>query len=79
MNALHLKEKIFQGIAQSAGGSFIIDMSGVSYIDSTAIELLFECHKRAKEKRLKFALMKPNENVRRVLGAAAIPRLIDIL
>ena len=62
----HFVEMI-NAIFESPCVKVIVDMTHISYIDSSGLWALFEGHKKASEKEGNFVLLSPNKDVRRVL------------
>ncbi|NDD66559.1 anti-sigma factor antagonist [bacterium] len=56
----------------------LVDMSHVSYVDSSGLWALFEGHKKATQKNGKLVLLNPTKDVRRVLEITKIASKIHI-
>lgn len=66
-NAAELRRAVAERIPSTAR-SFVMDLSGTNYIDSTGIELLFELARRLAARRQLFSVIAANgSGVRRVL------------
>jgi len=61
-----------------AGEPILVDMSQVSYIDSSGIASLAQGLKRAREKDLKLALVQPGEAVMRILRLTKLDSVFPI-
>tara|TARA_A100001011_G_C13972471_1_gene699809 strand:- start:176 stop:568 length:393 start_codon:yes stop_codon:yes gene_type:complete len=57
----------------------IIDINLISYIDSSGLWSLFECHKKAVQFNGKMILIHPTKDVKRVLDITKISTKIKIL
>mgnify|MGYP001442990757 CR=1 FL=1 len=58
--------------------NIIVDMTHVSYIDSSGLWALFESHKKAGEKKGNLLLINPAKDVKRVLDITKISSKINI-
>jgi len=56
----------------------LVDMSHVSYVDSSGLWALFEGHKKATQKNGKLVLLNPTKDVRRVLEITKIASKVHI-
>lgn len=61
-----------------ASPAVVIDLSAVTFLDSSGLGALVEIRKQARERGQRAALRKPNARVRRVLEIARIDSLFDI-
>jgi anti-sigma B factor antagonist len=75
--AAPFRVKLFDAIAQGAR-KLIIDLRGVTFIDSTNIGALLDAHQRAKELDGEIAVVVTDRNVLKVLTIAGIDRLLRI-
>lgn len=57
----------------------LIDLNGVSYIDSSGVASLIEAFQRARKDGLRFALARVPEGAMRVLKIAQLDRVFPIL
>ncbi|GAB6042068.1 STAS domain-containing protein [Endothiovibrio diazotrophicus] len=64
--------------ALSAGRGLLVDLSAVTYIDSSGVATLVEGFQRAREQGLPFALVGVSESARRVLQLAHLDRIFPI-
>jgi len=55
-----------------------VDLSGVDYIDSSALGMLLLLREKATEKNIQMTLINPKEAVRQVLEVANFGRLFNI-
>ena len=56
----------------------LVDLSGVSYIDSSGVASLVEAFQRAKKSGVEFALVSVNAPARRVLELARLDKVFTI-
>jgi anti-sigma B factor antagonist len=61
---------------RSANGAVVVDLSAVSFVDSTALAVFVDAWRRASEAELGFHLSRPTPNVRRVLAVTDLTRLL---
>ena len=63
-----------------AGGCrhIILDLEGVSFVDSSALGLLVIAHQNLKLKEARLSLVKPQAYVRQVLDLANVPKMIPV-
>jgi anti-sigma B factor antagonist len=64
--------------ALGGGSSVLVDLSGVSYIDSSGIAALVEGYQTAKGKNVKFGLLAISDPVRAVLELARLDQVFPI-
>jgi anti-anti-sigma factor len=77
-NVDRLGAQVAKAVPNSAAG-LVIDLSGVAYIDSTGIGLLFRLSERLQRRRQHLAVVVPDESaVRRVLVVSAFDRVVDL-
>ncbi len=65
-------------ILEEGKSLIIVDMTHVSYIDSSGLWALFEGHKKASQKNGKLVILKPTKDVRRVLDITKMSSKMDI-
>ena len=70
------REVLLDGIKQ--GKRVLVDMSGVTYIDSSGVASLVEAFQRAKEQGSDFALVAVNPAALRVLQLARLDKVFVI-
>ncbi|MDR3310503.1 MAG: STAS domain-containing protein [Oscillospiraceae bacterium] len=56
----------------------VIDMSGVTFMDSSGIAVVLKAHRRMSELSGKLRLVRVPERCRRILAAAGVERLVEI-
>lgn len=68
-------------LLSTVGGSrkVLVDLSGVSYIDSSGVASLVEAFQLARKKGVSFALVSVNASARRVLQLARLDKVFTIL
>lgn len=77
-NAERLGAQVAKAVPNSAAG-LVVDLSGVAYIDSAGISLLFKLSERLQRRRQHLAVVVPEESpVRRVLVVSAFDRVVDL-
>lgn len=76
-NAAELREAVEQAFAAGAK-RLEIDLSQVSYIDSTGIGVLVGAAHSAAEADAGFAVLKPQANVKRILGMLGVEKDLNI-
>jgi anti-anti-sigma factor len=77
-NAERLGTQAAKAVPNSAAG-LVVDLSGVSYIDSAGIGLLFQLGERLQRRRQHLAVAVPDKSaVRRVLVVSAFDRVVDL-
>ena len=58
--------------------NIILDISNISYLDSSGLWALFESHKIGEQKQKKVALLNPTKDVKRVLDVTKISTKIRV-
>ncbi|HEX6476278.1 MAG TPA: anti-sigma factor antagonist [Acidimicrobiales bacterium] len=77
-NAERLGAQVAKAVPNSAAG-LVVDLSGVAYIDSAGISLLFKLSERLQRRRQHLAVVVPEDSpVRRVLVVSAFDRVVDL-
>ena len=59
--------EVINSIVEKDSKHVIVDMSNISYIDSSGLWALFEGYKKVTEKKKKMILLNPTKDVKRVL------------
>ena len=77
-NVGDLKRAVFELIDEGDLQSLIIDMSAVSYIDSSGVGALVAGHKKMKTQGGKFGLLGLNEDVLGILKLATLDQFFTI-
>ncbi len=70
-----LREAVFDVIGARAGGTVVVNLSGVPYIDSSAVATLIECLREASSGSVRFRLAGLNDGPLKVLR---LTRLVDV-
>jgi anti-sigma B factor antagonist len=70
------RARLFDALAP--GRKLILDLQGVTFIDSTNIGTLVDAHRRAKQLEGEIAVVGTDTNVLKVFGIAGIDRLVRI-
>lgn len=77
-NARGLGAELRACISNQAVG-VVLDLSGVGYIDSSGIRLIFELAGRLEARRQEFRLVVPEEAlIRLILATAAVERVVPV-
>lgn len=77
-NVGELKQAIFRMIDDEDAESLIIDMSGISYMDSSGVGALVAGKKKMRSINGKFALLHINEDVLNILKLATLDQFFTI-
>ena len=77
-NVGELKQSIFKLLDQENVKSLIIDMGGISYMDSSGIGALVAGQKKVKTKSGKFGLLNIREEVLNILKLATLDQFFTI-
>jgi anti-anti-sigma factor len=56
--------------------NIIVNMFGVEYLSSVGIRVILKIYKKAAEAGGKFSIERPSENVKNVLGMAALKEML---
>lgn len=76
--APRLKEFIADEIAQ--GNSHLaIDLGRVGFLDSTGLSVLVASLKRAKEENGELVILRPNEQIQRILSITDLVKILPVL
>ena len=62
----------------SSGGDLAVDLSGVTYIDSSGVATLVEGLRSARKKDAGFVLVSPSSAVRQVLELARLDSVFEV-
>ncbi len=74
---IKLREAV-NGLLDEGRKSILLNMSGVSYMDSAGIGELVACYKRAREKGVSLKLLNPNGKVQDLLILTKLQEIFDI-
>lgn len=72
----HARKLILAHLEQNR--PMLVELSGVTYMDSSGVASLVEGLQLAKKRKLDFALAGPSQSVRNVLGLARLDRVFTI-
>jgi anti-anti-sigma factor len=67
-----------QEAIRHSSGPFVIDLSGVDFLDSTGIHCLVRARALLGREERALAILRPRDNVRRVLAIAGIDELVPV-
>lgn len=59
--------EVMDNILKEDGCNIIINLINVSYIDSSGLWAIFECHKKVNQNNFELILLNPNQDISRVL------------
>jgi anti-sigma B factor antagonist len=76
-NSAELSRQV-ESAARSGGGAVVIDLSGVTHMDSTGLAALISAHQLAVEREGRLALVIGSEPVRRTVEVRGLDRLFTI-
>jgi anti-anti-sigma factor len=76
-SAGHLRSELVEATRDGAG-PVAVDLSGVTFIDSTGVSLLVESKRRLGESERDLVLRAPSERVRRVLDLSGLAQEFDV-
>ena len=65
-----------QAAVRSADRAVKVDLAAVTFIDSTALAVLVDAWRRARERDVVLCVLRPAPNVRRVLDITGLDRLL---
>jgi len=71
-------KEIMERIQQAGCRHVVINMAGVSFVDSSALGLLVVAHQNLKLKEGRISLVNPQSYVRQILDLANVPRMIPV-
>jgi anti-sigma B factor antagonist len=69
---------ILLDLARAGAARVVLDLSGVSFLDSAGLSLLIQAKKRLANGDSDLVLRAPRENVRRVLEISGVSELFEI-
>lgn len=75
---LQYLETVVDSLAKDGHKRIVIDMSGVSYIDSTALGTLVSCHGRVKKSGGEFRLAALCERVAKIIKIGGVESIFHI-
>lgn len=77
-SATCIRREIDEAYLSGGGGSMVLDMSQVKFMDSSGLGLILGRFAKVSACGGSFCVLDPSESVRRVLDIAGAGRLIDI-
>lgn len=75
INAPDLEYELENAI-QNGQVNIVLKMTNVTYLSSIGVRVILKIYKKAKEAGGKFNIERPSENVRNVLGIAALDEIL---
>ncbi len=77
-NAADLRNQIF-GMVSNAAPGLVLDLSGVTYLDSRGVQLILELAERLKMRHLKFRVALPEKSlIRRILLLTHVDAVVPL-
>jgi anti-anti-sigma factor len=71
-------EQELTGVESGDAGAIVVDLSGLTFIDSSGIRLLLLAHRRSRSKGKRLRLRRPPERIYDVLRACAVDGILPI-
>lgn len=65
--------------AEEGDGMVVLDLSGLTFIDSTGLEVILRAARRAQETGRRLVVARPSEYVKRLFELTAIDQSLDIV
>ncbi len=78
LSIVNLREKIMDYLKEKDVRNFMVDFSGVTYIDSTGVGLLIEMARVAADKQATLGLINLNDNIKKVLVLTKVDKILKI-
>lgn len=78
VNVFDFEKDLLSEIRSGKATTVEFELSKVSYVDSAAIEFLFNCAKICKEAGQTLRLTKPRDNIRKLFTILRVERIIPI-
>ena len=72
-----LREGLERAEAHAPSG-LVIDLRGVTFIDSTGIGELVGCHRRCRDRERALAFVVPEGTIRKILGVTGMDAVFDL-
>ena len=76
--AVYLRQKADEAIRAYVPQRLVLDMSGVSFMDSSGIGLIMGRHVRMQEVGGKLSVREPNERIVKIFELAGLTRIVSI-
>jgi anti-sigma B factor antagonist len=77
-NVVDLRNQIFNIVSNAAPG-VVLDLSGVTYLDSRGVQLILELAERLKMRHLKFRVAMPEKSlIRRILLLTHVDAVVPL-
>lgn len=77
-NAAEVRSQIFAMVSNTAPG-LVLDLSGVTYLDSRGVQLILELAERLKMRHLKFRVAMPEKSlIRRILLLTHVDAVVPL-
>lgn len=76
---LHTAPKVQQAIERAAvNGTVVVDMSGIAFMDSTALSTFMRVQDLLRERGVSFRLTAPSEAVERIFGVTGFGEYFEV-
>jgi anti-sigma B factor antagonist len=76
-NAFEFRRRVETGL-RSRGSAVVVDLSGVTHMDSSGLAALIDAHQAVQERRGRLALVVSSEPVRRTIEVRGLDRVFKI-
>lgn len=73
-----LKEAVTQALAESSADRVVLDLSEVSFMDSSGLAALVHAHKAAEEQRTSLVVSSPTSRLSRILDLTGLDRVLRV-
>jgi anti-sigma B factor antagonist len=73
-----LKERLLDAIDR-ADGRVVVDVTGSTFLDSTALSTLFSAHRRARRRGGRVVLVNTSEEIARTLSITGLDAILDVV
>lgn len=77
-NVFDFENELLAEIRVGKAKTVVFDLARATYVDSAAIEFLFNCAKVCKESGQTLRLAHPRENIRKLFGILRVEKIIPI-
>jgi anti-anti-sigma factor len=64
--------------ASTDGAETVLDMSGITFMDSSGLRVLIDAHRQAADRERRLVVVEPSPSVRRVLEIAGVLDHLDV-
>jgi anti-anti-sigma factor len=71
-----LSEQLHEAMHTSPGGTVLVDLAGVEFMDCTVLGVLVDVHRHASRRGLRLVLVRPTGAIQRLLEITRIDRTV---